>query len=76
VIDSLAKCQKTQVYLSDGRSCKTTIDSIIAYYQNDPVLDKVLLKEFFEYNDKIDQARNVKLVDYIPELDAGRKFLG
>jgi len=75
VIDSLAKCQKTQVYLSDGRSCKTTIDSIIAYYQNDPVLDKVLLKEFFEYNDKIDQARNVKLVDYIPELDAGRKFL-
>lgn len=76
VIESMKKCQQTKIYYSDGRSCKSTIDSILTYYENDPKLDHDLLRRFFEYNDKIDQARNVKLADYIPELEAGRKFLG
>ena len=76
VIKSMKKCQQTKIYLSDGRSCKTTIDSILDYYENDPKLDIDLLRRFFEYNDKIDSARGVKLADYIPELEAGRKLLG
>lgn len=76
VIESMKKCQQTKIYHSDGRSCKSTIDSILDYYENNPKLDVDLLRRFFEYNDKIDQARNVKLADYIPELEAGRKLLG
>ena len=75
VIESMKKCQQTKIYHSDGRSCKTTIDSILAYYSKDPTLNIRLLERFFEYNDKIDLARNVKLKDYIPELDQGRSLL-
>ena len=31
------------------------------------------LKEFFEFNDKLDQSRNVRLKDYIPELEEYRE---
>ena len=75
VIESMKKCQQTKIYHSDGRSCKTTIDSILSYYSNDPKLNVIALKEFFEYNDKIDSARGLQLKDYIPELDQGRQFL-
>jgi MoaA/NifB/PqqE/SkfB family radical SAM enzyme len=74
VIESMKKCQQTKIYHSDGRSCKTTIDSILSYYSNNPQLNLNILKRFFEYNDKIDQARGVQLKDYIPELDEGRKL--
>ena len=76
VIESMKRCQQTEVYRSDGRSCKSTIDSILNYYENNPELDHDLLRRFFEYNDKIDSARGVRLADYIPELDNGRKLLG
>lgn len=75
VVESMRKCQKTKIYHSDGRSCTSTIDSLLDYYSNDPVLDREKLAKFFDYNDQIDRARDVSLVDYIPELDAGRKFL-
>jgi len=75
VVESMKKCQQTKIYHSDGRSCKTTIDSILSYYSNNPKLNVKLLQRFFEYNDKIDSARGVQLKDYIPELEAGRQFL-
>lgn len=75
VVESMKKCQQTKIYHSDGRSCKSTVDSLLDYYSNNPKLDISLLRRFFEYNDQIDQARGVKLKDYIPELDAGRQFL-
>lgn len=75
VVESMKKCQQTKTYHSDGRSCKTTVDSLLEYYSNSPRLDTKLLKQFFDYNDKLDQARNVKLIDYFPELDAGRKYI-
>ena len=75
VLESMDRCKQTSVYYSNGKSCKTTIDSLYDYYSNNPTCDLKSLKEFFDYNDKLDQARNVKLIDYIPELEACRKYL-
>ena len=33
------------------------------------------LKKFFEYNDILDKSRSSKLGDYIPELEACRKYI-
>jgi len=75
VLESMDRCKQTLVYYSNGKSCKTTIDSIYEYYSNNPTCDLKSLKEFFDYNDQLDQARNVRLLDYIPELEACRKYL-
>jgi sulfatase maturation enzyme AslB (radical SAM superfamily) len=75
VLESMDRCKQTSVYFSNGKSCKTTIDSLYDYYSNSPTCDLKSLKEFFEYNDKLDQARNVRLIDYIPELEACRKYI-
>jgi len=76
VVKSMLRCQKTKTYFSDGRSCKSTVDSLLDHYSNTPTVDLDLLQKFFEYNDQLDKARNVKLVDYFPELEAGRHLLG
>ena len=75
VMESMEKCKQTNSYHRDGMSTKTSIDSLYKYYDNNPIVDKEQLKQFFEYNDKLDNARNVKLIDYIPELEACRKFI-
>lgn len=75
VLESMDRCKQTSVYFSNGKSCKTTIDSLYDHYSNNPTCDLESLKEFFEYNDKLDQARNVRLIDYIPELEECRKYL-
>ena len=75
VLESIDRCKQTSVYFSNGKSCKTTIDSLYNHYSNNPQCDLKLLKEFFDYNDKLDKARNVRLIDYIPELEECRKFL-
>jgi hypothetical protein len=65
----------TSIYHSNGKSCKTSIDSILHHYSNNPVCDLQKLKNFFDYNDQLDRARDTKLKDYIPELEAARKFI-
>ena len=75
VIESMKRCRQTKIYYADGRSTKTTIDSLFDYYSNKPVCDIKLLKEFFEFNDKLDQARNVQLINYIPELEDARQYI-
>ena len=74
-LESLEKCKQTKMYYSDGKSNKTFFDSAIKHYSSNPTCDLDLLKQFFEYNDKLDQARNVKLADYIPELEDCRKLV-
>jgi pyruvate-formate lyase-activating enzyme len=76
VIESMLKCQQTSIYHSNGKSCKTSIDSILHHYSNNPVCDLKSLKDFFDYNDQLDRARGTRLGDYIPELEAARKFTG
>lgn len=75
VMKSMDACKKTNAYHRDGKSVKTLINSVYDYYANNPTVDLNLLKQFFEYNDKLDSVRNVQLKDYIPELDACRKYI-
>ncbi len=75
VVKSMERCMQTGIYYSDGKSNKTTIDSLYKHYSSDPQCDLVALKEFFFYNDTLDNIRNVKLRDYIPELEDCRKFV-
>jgi len=75
-VRSLERVKKTNKYLTDGRGTQSIIDSMYDHYANGGQIDLEKLRLFFEFNDKLDQKRGTKLVDYIPELEAGRKFLG
>ena len=75
VIESMSKCMKTSVYHSNGKSCKSGIDSIYNHYINDPVCNIKDLRDFFDYNDQLDLARGTKLEDFIPELEAARSYI-
>ena len=75
VIESMLKCMKTSIYHSNGKSCKSGIDSIYAHYTNNPICNLVDLKDFFDYNDQLDRARGTKLANYIPELELARNYL-
>ena len=75
VLESMERCRKTRSYSIDGKSVKTTIDSIYDHYSKSPLCNLDDLREFFNYNDQLDRARNVKLGDYIPELEACRKLI-
>ena len=75
VIESMKRCMNTSVYHSNGKSCKTAIDSIYNHYMGNPTCNLDDLKDFFDYNDQLDRVRKVKLGDYIPELEAARALL-
>lgn len=75
VVESMKRCMNTDVYLADGKSTKTGIESIYNHYTNNPECDLKSLKKFFETNDLLDQIRNISLRDYIPELEACRNLL-
>lgn len=75
VLDSMARCQQTKSYFTDGKSVRTIVDSLYNYYSSNPQLDVESLKEFFKYNDQLDRARNSKLADYIPELEECRRYI-
>ena len=75
VIESMLKCMNTSIYHSNGKSCKSSIDSIYAHYSGDPECNLKDLKDFFDYNDQLDQARGTKLADYIPELELARTYI-
>lgn len=72
---SLEKCKLTNVYHNYSRGTKSIIDTLYDHYQNNPVCDITKLKKFFEFNDKLDQSRNHKLADYIPELERAREYI-
>jgi sulfatase maturation enzyme AslB (radical SAM superfamily) len=76
VIESMQRCRETTVYRTDGKSNKTSIDSLLNHY-SDPnfTYDVNALREFFVYNDKLDKARGSQLGDYIPELEECRKLV-
>lgn len=73
IVQSLKKCQKTKVYYSNGRSLKSQIDLLLDYYSSPSYTVNVeLLNKFYQFNDKLDSARNSKLENYIPELAEAR----
>jgi hypothetical protein len=51
------------------------VDNLIIHYESGPEIDLIKLKEFFKFNDTLDQSRNVKLIDYIPNLEQARKLI-
>lgn len=74
VLSSLESITKMNCYHND-LMLQSFIDGVIMYYDKNFELDLEKLKAFFEFNDKLDQSRNIKLADYIPELEAARKLI-
>lgn len=75
VVESMQKCKQANIYYNNGKSTKTSIDMLLEHYSNDDTeYDIASLNEFFTLNDKLDEIRNVKLIDYIPELDKCRSL--
>lgn len=76
VVESMKKCQNTKIYYADGKSVKSVIDSLYNHYTRDDVECNIGdLQKFFDYNDRLDEVRNSRLGDYIPELEECRKYL-
>ena len=73
-LERLLPIQNLNCYKND-QLLKSYIDAIIAHYQTNPVLDLAKLKLFFEFNDKLDRSRNIKLSDYISELEQARTLI-
>jgi hypothetical protein len=73
-LEKLLPIQNLRCYAND-HLLKSFIDGLIAHYQSGPVPDVDKLRLFFEFNDKLDQSRNLRLEDYIPELYATRELL-
>jgi pyruvate-formate lyase-activating enzyme len=69
--DRLLPIKQLNCYNNDGL-LKSTIDGLISYYDSDPIQDQQKLRQFFEFNDKLDRSRNIQLVDYVPELEQAR----
>lgn len=73
-VDRLLPIRQLKCYKNDPL-LKSFIDSIIAHYQSLPDMQTEKLKLFFEFNDRLDQSRNVQLKDYVPELEQARDLL-
>ena len=71
IIDNLDKIKKLEIYHNDI-VLKSKIDEYQDYFKNKHTINLPALASFFEYNDKLDKSRNVKLIDYIPELEKYR----
>lgn len=75
VVESMRRCQQTSIYHADGKSNRSCIDSLLEHYSHKPEFNAKDLRDFFEFNDRLDQIRQIKLADYIPELEACRNLL-
>jgi pyruvate-formate lyase-activating enzyme len=74
IIANLDKIKKLEVYHND-LVLKNKVDEYQNYFNTKHVVDLSTLASFFEYNDKLDNARKVKLIDYIPELEQYRTLI-
>ena len=71
VLDNLLPIQRLSCYKND-QLLSSFIDGLINHYRNQQTFDAHKLQEFFIFNDKLDQNRNIRLKDYIPELEKYR----
>jgi len=74
VVSMLLKIKQLDTY-KNNVTINSQIDSYYTHYTSSPEINLEKLKKFFEYSDKLDQSRNVKLKDYIPELEACRSLI-
>lgn len=75
VMESMRRCQQTRIYLADGKSTRSGIDSLYNHYSQRPQCDLDNLRAFFEFNDRLDQVRGSSLALAIPELEACRHLV-
>jgi hypothetical protein len=71
VLRSLERVMLTNCY-KNHNVLKTTIDSMYQQFEERIEVNIPLLKEFFKFNDLLDNHRTVHLHDYVPELDKSR----
>lgn len=72
VLQSLSRVMLTACY-KNNIVLKTTIDSLYQKFQDRTEVNELLLQDFFEFNDKLDQNRKIYLKDYVPRLEKYRK---
>jgi hypothetical protein len=72
VLRSLEKTMHTKCY-KNNEILATTIDDLYEKFQARLNVNQPLLKEFFKFNDILDQNRKVYLKDYVPNLDRYRQ---
>ena len=70
-LQSLYRVQSFDCYKNDSLFA-SSIDGYIHYFENHHTVNHLLLSEFFKFNDKLDQSRDIKLKDYLPDLDKYR----
>ena len=68
VMARLENIKKLKCYQND-MMLASVIDSIITHYQTAYEFNPNLWKDFLRFNDLLDTSRNVKLANYIPELE-------
>jgi hypothetical protein len=74
IIANLDKIKKLEIYHND-LVLKNKVDEYLNYFDTKHIVDLSTLTSFFEYNDKLDRSRNIKLIDYIPELEQYRTLI-
>jgi hypothetical protein len=67
VVDNLKQVQQLTCYKNDPLLA-SFVDGIIEHYLARESVDLDKLAKFFQFNELLDQSRNIKLKDYLPEL--------
>ena len=75
VLRSLERVTKTNCY-RNVEMLASTIDSLYQQFQDRKEVNSPLLKEFFKFNDLLDQNRKIYLRDYVPNLEKYRDTYG
>lgn len=69
-LDSLTAVQSTNCY-KNSPLLASSIDGYIRWF-NSNLDNQIDLHEFFKFNDLLDQSRNIRLADYLPDLERYR----
>lgn len=73
-LTNLTKITTLDCYKNNSQ-LKSMIDGLIEQFKISKPVNQIKLDSFFKFNDLLDQSRDVKLKDYIPELEACRNYL-
>jgi MoaA/NifB/PqqE/SkfB family radical SAM enzyme len=78
VLKSLKKAKETKCYWHNESGTTNLVNNLYDFYRDEKNLktfDRVKLRNFFVYNDTLDNSRGSRLVDYIPDLEKCRKYI-
>ena len=73
VLNNLTQVQQLNCYKNDPLLA-SFVDGIIGQYQKRNSVDLDKLAKFFKFNELLDQSRNIKLENYVPELAQSKKL--